>query len=72
MLRTKVVLSPAVETDGKNYQITGIEQYDGICFAKIPKNITTSGDCKIGTEIKYATFEGKSDSFNGNARCYLG
>jgi hypothetical protein len=27
-------------TDGKKYQITGIEQYDGICFAKIPKNIT--------------------------------
>ena len=59
-------------TDGKKYQITGIEQYDGICLAKVPKNITISGDCSIGVEIKYATFEGKSDSFNGNARCYAG
>ena len=57
-------------TDGNQYQITGIEQYDGICKATIPKNITISGDCGTGVQIKYATFEGKNDSFNGNARCY--
>ena len=57
--------------DGKKYQIKGQEQYDGICKAKIPKEITISGDCGTGVEINYATVDGKSDTFKGNARCYI-
>lgn len=59
-------------TDGKKYQIKGVEQYDGICKAKLPKDITISGDCGTGVEIKYATANGNSgDTFKGNARCYV-
>lgn len=58
-------------TDSKKYQIKGQEQYDGICKAKLPKDITISGDCGTGVEIKYATVDGKSDTFKGNARCYI-
>ncbi|MGB5091307.1 MAG: hypothetical protein WBN72_10230, partial [Nitrososphaeraceae archaeon] len=58
-------------TDGKKYQIKGVEQYDGICKAKVPKDITISGDCGTGVEIKYATVDGNSDTFKGNARCYV-
>jgi hypothetical protein len=58
-------------TDGKKYQIKGVEQFDGICKAKVPKDITISGDCGTGVEIKYATVDGNSDTFNGNARCYV-
>ena len=58
-------------TDGKKYQIKGVEQYDGICKAKLPKEITISGDCGTGVEIKYATVDGNSDTFKGNARCYV-
>jgi hypothetical protein len=58
-------------TDGKKYQLKGQEQYDGICKAKLPKDITISGDCGTGVEIKYATVDGKSDTFKGNARCYI-
>jgi hypothetical protein len=57
-------------TDGSKYQINGSEQYDGICKAKVPKEITISGDCGTGVEIKYSTVEGQTDNFNGNARCY--
>ena len=58
-------------TDGKKYQIKGVEQYDGICKAKLPNDITISGDCGTGVEIKYATVDGNSDTFKGNARCYV-
>jgi hypothetical protein len=58
-------------TDGNKYQITGVEQYDDICKAKLPNDITLSGDCGTGVEIKYATVDGNSDTFKGNARCYL-
>ena len=58
-------------TDGKKFQIQGIELYDDICKAKLPKDITISGDCGTGVEIKYATVDGNSDTFKGNARCYV-
>ena len=58
-------------TDGKKYQITGVEQYDDICKAKLPNDITISGDCGTGVEIKYSTVDGNSDTFKGNARCYV-
>jgi len=58
-------------TDGKKYQIKGVEQYDGICKSKMPKEITISGDCGTGVEIKYATVDGNSDIYKGNARCYV-
>ena len=59
-------------TDGKKYQIKGVEHYDGICKAKFPKEITISGDCGTGIEIKYATVDSKGDTFNGNGHCYTG
>ena len=58
-------------TDGKKYGINGVEQYDGICKAKLPKDIRISGDCGTGVEIKYATVDGNNDTFTGNARCYI-
>ena len=57
-------------TDGKKYQIDGVEQYDDICKVKLPNNITISGDCGTGVEIKYATVDGNSDTVNGNVHCY--
>ena len=59
-------------TDGKKYQIKGVEQYDGICKSKLPKEITISGDCGTGVEIKYATVDSKGDTFKGNGHCYTG
>ena len=59
-------------TDGKKYQIKGVEQYDDICKSKLPKDITISGDCGTGVEIEYATVDGNSVTFNGNGRCYTG
>lgn len=56
-------------TDGSKYQINGTEEYDGICKARVPKEITISGNCGTGVEIKYYTFEGQTDNFNGNAMC---
>ena len=58
-------------TDGKKYQINGVEHYDGICKTELPKNITISGDCGTGIEIRYATVD-NIDTFNGNGRCYTG
>jgi hypothetical protein len=59
-------------TDGKKYQINGVEQYDDICKTKLPNDITIGGDCGTGVEIKFSTANGSSDSFKGNARCYVG
>jgi len=58
-------------TDGKKYEIKAVEQYDGICKATVPKDITISGDCGTGVEIKYATVNGTNDTFKGNVRCYI-
>lgn len=58
-------------TDGNKYEINGVEQYDGICKAKLPKDMMISGDCGTGVDIKYATVDGNNDTFTGNARCYI-
>ena len=58
-------------TDGKKYQINGVEQYDDICKSKLPNDITISGDCGTGVEVKFTTVGGNIDTFSGNARCYV-
>jgi len=55
--------------EGK-YELKGIEEYDGICKATVPKDISISGFCGNGEKINYATVGGKSDTFKGNVRCY--
>ena len=55
--------------EGK-YELKGIEEYDGICKATVPKDISISGFCGNGEKINYATVAGKSDTFKGNVRCY--
>ena len=55
--------------EGK-YELKGVEQYDGVCKATVPKDITISGFCGNGEKINYATIGGKSDTFKGNVRCY--
>ena len=55
--------------EGK-YELKGIEEYDGICKATVPKDITIRGFCGNGEKINYVTVGGKSDTFKGNVRCY--
>ena len=55
--------------EGK-YELKGVEEYDGICKATVPKDITISGFCGNGEKINYVTIGGKSDTFKGNVRCY--
>ena len=55
--------------EGK-YELKGVEEYDGICKATVPKDITISGFCGNGEKINYVTVGGKSDTFKGNVRCY--
>ena len=55
--------------EGK-YELKGVEEYDGICKATVPKDITITGFCGNGEKINYATVGGKSDTFKGNVRCY--
>jgi hypothetical protein len=40
------------KTDGKTYELKGKETHDGICQAKVPKDIIISGNCGTGHQHK--------------------
>ena len=58
------------KTDGKTYELKGKETHDGICQAKVPKDIIISGNCGTGEhKIYYDTIKGLSHTFTGNVKC---
>ncbi|HEY7109704.1 MAG TPA: hypothetical protein VH415_09770 [Nitrososphaeraceae archaeon] len=58
------------KTDGKTYELKGKETHDGICQAKVPKNIVISGTCGTGThKIQYDTVKGLNHVFKGTVKC---
>ena len=54
---------------GKTYELKGKETQDGICHAKVPKDIIISGKCGKGVAINYKTIGGLSHTFTGNVKC---
>jgi hypothetical protein len=56
-------------TTGKTYELKGKETHDGICHAKVPKDIIISGKCGKGVAINYKTIGGLSHTFTGNVKC---
>jgi len=54
---------------GKTYELKGKETQDGICHAKVPKDIIISGKCGKGVTINYKTINGLSHTFTGNVKC---
>jgi hypothetical protein len=58
------------KTDGKTYELKGKETHDGICQAKVPKNIIISGNCGSGQhKIHYETISGLNHIFTGTVKC---
>jgi hypothetical protein len=58
------------KTNGKTYELKGKETHDGICQAKVPKNIIISGNCGTGEhKIRYETIRGLSHTFTGSVKC---
>ena len=57
------------KSDGKSYELKGKETNDGICHAKVPKDIIISGKCGKGVAINYKTINGLSHTFTGNVKC---
>jgi hypothetical protein len=58
------------KTDGKTYELKGKETHDGICQAKVPKNIIISGNCGTGQhKIHYETIKGLNHIFTGSVKC---
>jgi hypothetical protein len=58
------------KTDGKTYELKGKETHDGICQAKVPKNIIISGNCGSGDhKIHYETIRGLNHNFKGTVKC---
>lgn len=54
---------------GKTYELKGKETQDGICHAKVPKDVIISGKCGKGVTINYKTIGGLSHTFTGNVKC---
>jgi hypothetical protein len=54
---------------GKTYELKGKETHDGICHAKVPKDIIITGNCGKGVAINYKTINGLSHTFTGNVKC---
>ena len=54
---------------GKTYELKVKETQDGICHAKVPKDIIISGKCGKGVAINYKTIGGLSHTFTGNVKC---
>lgn len=59
------------KTDGKTYELKGKETHDGICQAKVPKDIIISGTCGTNNQhtIHYATIQGLNHVFSGTVKC---
>lgn len=57
------------KSNGKTYEFKGKETHDGICQAKVPKDIIISGNCGKAVQINYNTINGLSHTFTGNVKC---
>jgi hypothetical protein len=57
------------KSDGKTYELKGKETQDGICHAKVPKDVIISGNCGKGVTINYKTINGLSHTLTGDVKC---
>jgi len=57
------------KSDGKTYELKGKETHDGICHAKVPKDVIISGQCGKGVTINYKTINGLSHTLTGDVKC---
>jgi hypothetical protein len=55
--------------DGKTYELKGKETQDGICHAKVPKDVIISGNCGKDVTINYKTINGLSHTLTGDVKC---
>ena len=54
---------------GKRYELKGKETQDGICHAKVPKDVIISGNCDKDVTINYKTINGLSHTLTGDVKC---
>jgi hypothetical protein len=54
---------------GKTFELKGKETQDGICHAKVPKDVIISGKCGKGVIINYKTVNGLTHTFTSNVKC---
>jgi hypothetical protein len=57
------------KSDGKTYELKGKETQDGICNAKVPKDVIISGNCGKDVTINYKTINGLSHTLTGDVKC---
>jgi hypothetical protein len=57
------------KSDGKTYELKGKETHDGICHAKVPKDVIISGNCGKDVAILYKTINGLSHTLTGDVKC---
>jgi len=57
------------KSDGKTYELKGKETQDGICHAKVPKDVIISGNCGKDVIINYKTINGLSHTLTGDVKC---
>ena len=57
------------KSDGKTYELKGKETHDGICHAKVPKDVIISGECGKDVTINYKTINGLSHTLTGDVKC---
>ena len=57
------------KSDGKTYELKGKETHDGICHAKVPKDVIISGNCGKDVAIHYKTINGLSHTLTGDVTC---
>ncbi|MGC2427618.1 MAG: hypothetical protein WA421_11325, partial [Nitrososphaeraceae archaeon] len=57
------------KSDGKTYELKGKETQDGICHAKVPKDVIISGNCGKDVTINYKTINGLSHTLTGDVKC---
>lgn len=58
------------KSDGKTYELKGKETQDGICHAKVPKDVTISGNCGKDVTINYKTINGLSHTLTGGCQMF--
>lgn len=55
--------------DKTKYDLKGKESIDTLCSAKVPKDITISGNCGANQQINFRIIAGSHEIFTGRAHC---
>ena len=65
MRRKEKTKAARLRADGqtKKYELKGVENYDGICKATVPEDITLTGFCGNGEKIKLCNRRGQERHF---------